>query len=226
MAAITFGTMQTRVGELINQSVSDDAKTVTNTEVKANLNLGYNKAVNAVVAANEDYYIRESKADLVASQQSYSLPDDAKKLVRLNVAYATTSPMEYYKATKLDIHSWPEPTSNVYSTTDCVYAVISDGFLLNPTPSDAITDGLQLFYIEDIGDMTNTSDTPSLPRGFHHLPIMYAVAKAHVKLGNMNEANMAMAEFETDLIRMQDEIIARTGSDVDYVEVTDMMPEV
>lgn len=226
MAQITFGTMQTRVGELINQDVSDDTKTVTNTEVKANLNLGYNKAVNAVVDVNEGYYIREGKADVVANQQSYSLPSDAKKLERLDISYDSDNASTYYKATKLDIHSWPEPSSSQYGTVDCVYAIINNGFLLNPTPSANVTDGLRLYYIEDVEDMSLTGDYPNLPRGFHHLPIMYAVAKAHTKLGNTSESNMAMAEFETDLQRMKDQLIARTGSDVDFVEITDFMPEV
>ena len=82
--------MQTRVGELINQSVTDDNELVTETEVKANLNRGYQKVVNRIVSLAQDFYVRLAKADLVSGQTLYGLPTDFRKLVRVELDYSGT----------------------------------------------------------------------------------------------------------------------------------------
>ena len=87
---MTFLEMQTRVGELINQSVTDDNELVTETEVKANLNRGYQKVVNRIVSLAQDFYVRLAKADLVSGQTLYGLPTDFRKLIRVELDYSGT----------------------------------------------------------------------------------------------------------------------------------------
>lgn len=215
---MTFSDMQTRVGELINQSVSDNTKTVTNTEVKAYLNIGYKKAKNAVVSVNESYYTRLAKADLVANQATYSLPDDSRKIRRVEVGYDVSTTR--YEATRLDRNSKPDPNTS-FNQGAPVFYIVGDSIELDPTPDTAVTDGLWLWYLEDVGDMVNASDEPNLPQGYDYTPIFYAVAKAKQRLGLEGEAQAYLAEFNTELEVMKREIIGRGVGDNDYVKIVD-----
>ena len=80
---MTFLDMQNRVGELINLDVSNNNGLVTNTEVKANLNRGYQKVVNRIASLGQDYYVRLSKADLSRDQHLYGLPSDFRRMMRV-----------------------------------------------------------------------------------------------------------------------------------------------
>lgn len=220
---MTFLQMQTRVGELINQAVTDDTKTVTETEVKANLNIGYHKLVNAIIATNEDYYLRLAKADLVASQATYALPSDARKLKRLEVGYESSA--QRHRATKLDRDHKTDPQGS-YATSAPAYFLLGDQIELDPVPSDTVTDGLWLWYVEDQADLSDDADVPALPNGYHYIPVLYAVAKAKQRLGLLNEAEQFLAEFHADLSEMKQEILNRVVDQFDYVKVRDMYTEV
>lgn len=203
---MTFSSMQTRVGELINQAVSNDNLTVTNTEVKAWLNLGYKMAINSVVTLNENFLLRLTKANLVANQEYYALPSDCRKIVRVEIGYESSSDRE--RAVRIDVNSIDDP-DNTFSQGTPVYYVTGNQIRILPAPTANVTAGLWLEYIESPADMSNASDTPSLPEGYDYLPIMYAVAKAKYKLGLKDEADAGMDEFRFEIERMKDEVLER-----------------
>jgi len=210
---MTFGDMITRVGELINQDLTGDTKTVTRTEVKANLNRAYHKVANAIASMGQDFYYREATADLVANQSLYGLPDDCRKLERLEVSYDGST---FRKAIRMDRNAINDPTM-VFSQDRPHYAVVGNMFEIFPTPTANVTNGINLWYLESVVDMVNNSDEPSLPEIYADLPIEYAVAKAKQRQGLIDESREFMAEFMREIDRMESEFIERNEDDSSYV---------
>lgn len=217
---MTFLQMQTRVGNLINRDVTDDTGTITETEVKAFLNIGYRRAINAVVATNEEFYVRQSKADLAENQVSYALPTDCRKLKQLQLAYLATTDYSYAKRFDLNMMEDPEDT---VSTANPIYHLVDKHYEINPTPTTAVEDGIILYYIEKQDDMSDGADEPHLPIGYEDIPVLYAVSKAKQKLGLEAEAQAYLTEFYTEIDKMTAQVTPRALDGNDYVKVVDYM---
>ena len=136
---MTFLEMQSRVGELINQDVTTDNLTVTKTEVKANLNRGYQKVVNKISSLAQDYYVRLAKADLVADQALYGLPSDYRKMIRVEVGYSSEN--NRYKAHRADTNAFGDPVSTSIDNTSPLYSIRGNNIELKPTPTANVTRG-------------------------------------------------------------------------------------
>lgn len=216
---MTFLDMQTRVGELINQSVTDDTGEITLTEVKANLNRGYQKVVNRVANLGQDYYMRLSKADLVGGQNLYGLPTDLRKLVRLDLGFESSGVL--YKATKLDTNAFGDPATTYTSPMNPVYAVRGNNIEIYPTPTQNVTNGLVFRYIESVADLSDDSDVPDLPPEFDDLPIEYAVSRAKLHQGLVDEAEAMLSEFKAELNEMTADTVSRSLDDNDRVIIRD-----
>jgi len=210
---MTFIQMITAVSELINQPLTDDTKTVTLTSVKRNLNRGYRKIVNKVCALNQDYYMRLAKADLVSSQSTYALPTDFKSLRRLDITYDGSTRV---RGQRIDRQTINDPMLTV-STANPLYSLISNGIELYPTPTAAVTDGLWLYYIEDVADMSDDSDTANLPMSYDDLCIDYAVGMAKSTQGRNDESQLYLGNFTVGLNDMTEEQVTRATDNNDFV---------
>lgn len=219
---MTFLEQQTRVGELINQRVTDDTKTVKLTTVKAWLNIGYQKQVNAISAIDEEYFLRWTTANLVANQKYYSFPSDFRKLDTLELGYEGSSVL--YKSTLMDRNSI-ENSTTTFSTASPVHYIIGDMYEINPTPSSNVTGGIRMLYIEAPTDLSSDGDVPKTPLGYHYMPVLYAASKAKQQLGLKTEAEAYMAEFFADIEIMIEDISNRADGN-DRIIIEDMYQEV
>lgn len=215
---MTFLELQTRVGELINQGVTDDTKLVTETEVKANLNRAYQKLVNRVASLGQDFYLRLAKADLVDGQSLYGLPTDFRKLDRIEVGYSASTTR--YKATRMDRNAINDPNW-VFSQAQPYYAILGNMIELFPTPTENVTDGLWMWYLETVPDMSADADEPNVPAGYEDLPVEYAAGKAKMRQGLIDEGRELIAEFYNELERMTEEVVERVTDDSDSIIVRD-----
>lgn len=216
---MTFLEMQQRVGELINQDVSTDNLLVTRTEVKANINRGYQKVVNRIASLGQDFYVRLAKTDLIADKNLYGLPSDFRKMIRVEVAPETEEIR--YKARRVDSNAFGDPVDINISPTEPVYSIRGKNIDLKPTPSKNVTRGLWLWYVENVPDLSADSDEPNIPLEFGDLPIEYAAAKAKARQGLFNEASFLMAEFERGLEKMTEELLNTNSDDPEQVIIRD-----
>lgn len=217
-----FSEMITAVSELINQPLTDDTKTVTLTSVKRNLNRGYKKIVNRVVALNQDYYMRLAKANLVADQSTYALPDDFKRIRRLDITFDGTT---REKGQRIDRQTIFDPMTTVSEGTP-LYSLISEGIEIYPTPEDSVTNGLWLWYIEDVSDMSNDTDVPDVPLGYEDLCIDYATGMAKMTQGEADEAQLYLGNFSVNIEGMTQEQATRADDNNDFVIMRDYVPEI
>lgn len=218
---MTFLESQTAVSELINQALSGDTLTVTLTEVKRNLNIAYKQVVSAVITANQDYYMEEGKADLVSGQSRYALPTDCKRLSRLEISYDGTT---YYRATPMSVNS-VDDVNMTFSATEPFYYLVGNDFVITPSPSADVTDGMKLWYLENVVDLTDNTDLYDIPLGYEHLPVLYATAMAKKKLGMIEEGNDLILQFKEGLMRMTDEIAPRKEDEAEMVVVRDYISD-
>jgi len=216
---MTFLEMQQSVGYLINQDVSTDNLTVTETEVKLNLNRGYQKVVNRIVSLAQDYYVRLSKTNLVADQSLYGLPSDYRRMVRVEIAPEDAD--ERYRVTRTQINAYDHPVDYYGDETEPTYTIRGKNIEIQPTPENNITNGLWMYYVETVPDMSADDDEPNLPPEFSDLPIEYAVAKAKARLGLIEEAQLLLGEFYRELEEMTSNLTNSNEDDPEQVVVRD-----
>lgn len=214
---MTFLEMQTRVGELINQSVTDDNELVTLTEVKANLNRGYQKVVNRIVSLAQDFYVRLAKTDLVAGATLYGLPADFRKLVRVELDYSGNR----YLARRVSEQAYGDPVTTTIFETSPQYSVRGDNIEINPAPGANSTAGLWMWYVENQSDLVDNAEEPNLPFEFTDLPIEYAVAKAKARQGLIDEAQIMLSEFYRELDEMVNNLTNTIQDDPEQVVIRD-----
>lgn len=211
--------MQTAVGTLINQDVSTDNGLVTNSEVKVNLNRGYQKVVNRIASLGQDYYVRLAKADLVADQNLYGLPNDYRRMIRVELDYGGDG--NRYKASRTDTNAYGHPVDVSISETSPQYSIRGKNIDINPIPSTSVTDGMWMYYVETVNDLSSDDDEPNLPPEFSDLPIEYAVAKAKARQGLIEEAQLSLGEFYRELDEMTNAIVNTNSDDPEQVVVRD-----
>jgi hypothetical protein len=203
---MTFSQMQTEVGDLLNMTVSASS-TVNTTQVQRDLNTARDLVLNRLLVLGQNYNVRIAKADLVADQALYSLPTDFRKFVRLEVGYESAT--DRVKADQIDLSEIGDPNIDVFTTSNPKYTIIGNMFELRPTPTAAMTNGLYMYYIENVADMSLDADTSSLPLDYDSLLPLYAAAKGSYTLGLHNEGNNFMAQFNLGLQEMENNIIER-----------------
>jgi len=198
--------MQTEVGDLLNMTVNSTS-TVTTTQVQRDLNTARDLVLNRLLVLGQNYNVRIAKASLVANQALYSLPTDFRKFVRLEVGYDSAT--DRVKVDQIDLSEIGDPNVDVFSTSNPKYTIIGSMFELRPTPTTSITDGLYMYYIENLADMSEDADTSGLPLDYDSLLTLYSAAKGSYTLGLHNEGNNFMAQFNLGLQEMENNIIER-----------------
>lgn len=215
---MTFANMQTEAGDLLNITVS--ANTIPDlTQVKRDLNTARDLVFNRLLSLGQDYNVRLTKADLVADQLLYGLPSDLRKIVRIEAGYDNST--DRRKVDRLDTNAENDPVETTYLQSNPKYMVRGLNIELNPTPDTNVTDGLWLWYIEDLTDMVNDADTSSLPLDYDHLLPLYSAGKGSYTMGLHDEGNNYMALFRAGLDDMEQEVIQRNIDDGDMIIIRD-----
>jgi len=215
---MTFLQLQTEVGDLLNMTI-DANSTVTLTQSKRELNTARDLVFNKLLSLGQNYNVRLAKADLVAGQELYGLPTDCRKVTRVEIGFEVST--NRFKVDRMDTNAEGDPTYTTYVQSDPKYMIRGDNIEINPTPTAAVTDGLWLWYIEDLTDMSGDTDTTELPLDYDSLLSFYAAAKGSYKLGLHNEGNNYMALFRAGLEDMETQIIERNIDGNDMIIVVD-----
>ena len=103
--------------------------------------------LNRLLTLGQSYFLRIAKADTVAGQSLYSLPQDFRKFVRLEVGYANAT--DRVKVHQIDLSEIGDPSVEVFSQASPKYTIVGNMFELRPTPTTAVTNGLYIIYVEN-----------------------------------------------------------------------------
>lgn len=134
-------------------------------QIKQWLNNAQVETQKLVVQAFEGHYRQCVQTNTVAYQKEYQLPDDFKKLSRLELIISGTAiqnenNQRLLKITENQQDMFPDKTG-----TPQAYYFQGDKVVLVPCPNQAWV--LRLVYIYRVTDMVNDADEPDIPVDYH-----------------------------------------------------------
>jgi len=204
-------------------STIDTISSTTLTISDANFNTGMvgDRVYNSTQGSYEEIasYTSTTVVTLDAAQSSWEAGDtvyvlghefaiggDADDLVfirRVGVKYDTSD--EYYRTChqrdendlyKSGNESYSEVYPVWYQTSSLVSSVLTTTIGILPEPTENITNGIELRYVQLPGEMSSDSDVPRLPLNAHALLAKGATADALRKMFRFEEAMSWEAEYK------------------------------
>lgn len=168
----------------------------------ASVNRWYQFIISEVLQAMDDWDFQGEygTANLVASQQEYTLPSDILKIKRVEVTYDGTN---WYTASPMDLSERADATdstsvNNDFNTAEPFYDLMDNSLFLYPIPTANSTGGLKIWYEKEGTELTNTSE-PNLPE-FAQKALSYGMAmdyfeKYSERDGFTNKRNLMKQEL-------------------------------
>lgn len=216
------------------RSKSDEQTTgfISNTELDRFINQGQNFIYGKIVQRFEDYFIAKGTSlnggliTTVASQQSYDLPTNLIKVVRVEQRPAgSTDDNQWRKVDRGNIGN--DRVDDFYPLREgyvpgFAYFIAGNQLHLRPVPSQIFS--LRLWFIPRATALVNPTDTPTLPEEYHELIAEYGAIQNLRKSGEsiwkeaMDIFNIELANLlETIEMRDQNSEQMLITDDSDYI---------
>ena len=185
----------------------------TNAEIDIQLNDAYYTLAGKIADLNEDFF-EEQKAKFALALNSalYHLPTDLLKFKQLRLSYSTPSDeSDYNIATAYD----PAMVKNVsvdeedISTSTPKVDITNNYMRIKPTPTTAIANGGEIYYIARPSALTLTADTPVIPTEFHDLLAIYAAKEGCFRFGKTTKWKILKAEWLEGIESVKEELSVR-----------------
>lgn len=211
---MTTSDLLTLTKQLIN--VSTNSQEITDPALLNMLNNRFDFVNNQVVDINESYYLKiDQTIDLVADQESYTLPDqDANtrsrvlRVKRVEIAYDGTN---FYTAEPIAIQDLPNSqyTTTYYNANAPRYYIADESIYLLPTPSANATNALKMWYLQRQDRLENDDDIPSFNDNYHYIlaygaacDAILSISVAVLDTDDLAYADRYKAQFEEGLASM------------------------
>lgn len=176
-----------KFADLVRFYTSTDSTTFTDAEILLLANIYMLDIAEAIVEANEDFFITPATADLVADQREYSFPADMLlKMKYLEAKFSAGG--DWIPLTELDLNDYNRATDETTITNyfanqpgQARYDIVRGSLYLYTGTITSVTGGLKLWFaaepsvLSDVtDDVTDMSVAPStvehgFPKPFHEL---------------------------------------------------------
>jgi len=168
----------------------------TEPQVNVWLNNAQQEVQKRLIKAGQNYYLKCVQTQLVINQNKYALPEDFKKVNRIEyVVQGTTFPNEIVYQV-LPITTNQKDLALQGTGTPQFYSLRKDSIIIYPTPS--VTGTLRLFYSYAITDMLTDVDVPDVPRQYQQLISLLACQDGFLKDGRTNDLlQKKLQEYES-----------------------------
>lgn len=179
---------QAEAATYIRQITRTDSTTFTNAEILVLLNVAKDDIAGKIIKANEDYFGVPATTNLVADQREYPIADDILgNLKRIEVAFATDTPLVYIPIKEMDQTSYKKGSGEVAIVAnfgnnegEAFYDIFRKAITIYSGTIISVTAGIKIWYMHypaDFSDLTNEVDMsvdPSttkagFPRPLHEL---------------------------------------------------------
>ena len=190
----------------------------TSTQVKLWLNNAQKELQKRLIKAGANYYVKGVQTSLVISQRDYVLPEDFKKLNRLEIVVSGSNPNESVTSLK-EITLNQQDLVSTGVGTPAVYTIKRNRLILRPAPDTALN--LRMEYTYQVTDMVLDTDIPDCPDSYHEYIALLACQDGFIKDGRLSALlDKKIKDYERDLDADADEraedaprMIVETGSD-------------
>ena len=165
-----------------------DSVTFTDDDILALLNIAKDDIAGEVIKANEDYFGVPATTNLIANQREYPFADDILgNIKRVEVAFATDTPLAYIKLKEFDLTGYNKGTDEAAIVGkfgnlegQAFFDIFRRAMRIFSGTIISVTAGVKLWYMHypaDFADLTSTVDMsvdPSstkagFPRPLHEL---------------------------------------------------------
>lgn len=236
---MNLSTLRTRV--LTDVLNDPSGGTWTDAEINNWVNLAYlGDLVPAIENLHESYFETVGYLDITDDEQEIdistihnssgvALSDSAKRIIRVECKfksddnYQIALPVvkdEVRTRLKNDSVGVSVVRNPGYYLTGGLYTTSYLGLL--PIPDEDVTNGVKMWFIPELSELSDDADEPHVPTGYHRLLIIYAGAKCLQKGDPDNrQAKMLLDEYELRKHQMIQGIRPRIQQDVKRVVETD-----
>lgn len=230
---MTLQNLRDDVGSKINQidETSGEFITgfITTAEVDRWINQTFQEVYKWYALANRGRFSTVAHTDTVVDQVIYPLGGDAEDCLAIeSVGIKETSEDEYYKIAtparphQFYIHGAEESSlespiyfeTQIYDEANSEY-VLAIEFPEDSAPEEAVTDGLEIRYIERPPVLEETTDEPQkLPLELHKLIVTGASVPALEKMGEYDQAGFLEGKFNSQIktFFMQEQSVVARGT--------------
>lgn len=180
-------------------------------DLYASMNMWYHTAVNEILQSMDDWDFQGeyATANLVASQQEYTLPTDILKIKKVEVSYDGSN---WYVASPIDVSETGSTSTtdidNNFSETQPFFELHDNSLFLYPIPDTNRTACLKVWYEKEITELSGATDEPNLPEAYQKI-LCYGAAKDYFEKysereGYTNKRNIMQQNYNDMLEKMKE----------------------
>lgn len=170
----------------------------TPTQVKVWLNNAQKRVQKRLIKAGQSYYNLCSQTTLIKDQREYILPNDFKKLMRLELVTSGVYPNENIQPIVEITTNQKDLIQNSGRGTPCWYTFKRNRLVIYPAPDTALV--MKMEYAYEVADMVNDSDLPDVLESYHELIPLLAAEDGFLKDGRVSEIlAKKLKEFNEEL---------------------------
>jgi len=193
----------------------------SDTFIDQQINAAYRKRCSDLVMAFEGFFTNVATRNIVADQARYAWPPGFERLTKLEIVRTdgTTVPLERHER---HYHVNYSATGGGDSYLPR-YRPLSGGFVLEPTPNTAVTDGLRLEYygLPTLMQANGDSMHVDFPRSLDELVVLDATlacldSENLLETGSVRSVLRARGEWETNFERYIDNRMISTNTIVPF----------
>jgi len=193
------------------------------------LNAAYRRRCSQLIMAFEGYFTLIATRDLESGKSTYGFPSGTLRCLKLELVRSdgTRTPIE--RNERIEVGVAPSSSTGAGDAYYPTYRPISNGFILEPTPVQDVTNGIRIEYSGVPAYMSNDSDSPHIafPETFDELLVMDTTIAA-LEAQRMHEVGPGAAitemrsDWEIDWYRfIEQRIVARERVQPAYGPWTD-----
>lgn len=153
----------------------------TATQVNRWLNNAQESVQKKIIQAFEDLFIKCVQTTCVIGQREYNLPDDFRKLNRLQLILSGTTASTESVANLSYITRGEEGSWDTNLGTPCAFYFLNKQIILSPAPDTAKT--LRMDYTYRLANLSADGDISEIPVEYHELIAISAVVDGLIKDG-------------------------------------------
>lgn len=157
----------------------------TEPQVNVWLNNAQVEVQKRIVKAGQNYYLKCAETSIVINQNKYALPEDFKKVNRLEFVVAGTVYPNEVVYPIIPITTNQKDMVFQGAGQPCFYSLRKDSIIIYPPPN--VTGTLRLFYTYAVTDMLTDADIPDVPDQYQELIALLACQDGFLKDGRANE---------------------------------------
>jgi hypothetical protein len=170
----------------------------TTSQVNLWLNNAQREVQKLVEQAFEGHFEKCSETTLVVNQREYQLPDDFKRVVRLEVVLSGSS-FQNEQVQQLVKITPNQQDRLVRVGTPAAYYFKNNQLILVPAPDAAKT--LRLTYTYRLGNMVNDNDESEIPEDYHELIPILATLDGLIQDGRDIAPMMAKKQHYEEMLK-------------------------